>query len=250
MAKRGTLGSRADNARKQGQRRIKQLDKIISDSNTTQRLREWANNTKREITCAMQGTRRYSKTGKRYKSKTDKYIESQISRLQSAIEKVIPNLSTKSTLKEERINAFTQSQINKAKIKGVPSIYTAAEVSVFYRATQNIWQKEGVALEERNEVILREINERRLMKGLSRVTLRDVMEHIVQSNFFAIHSMEVTDSRRKTDPRLQQMQEDLMAKQAKNDNEGSPTATIAEASLDALMDSLSNLVNLVNPEDI
>lgn len=47
----------------------------------------------------------------------------------------------------------TQSQLNAASA-GAVSEYTQAEVRIFYRATQNAWQKPGVKVEDRNKAIL------------------------------------------------------------------------------------------------
>lgn len=49
--------------------------------------------------------------------------------------------------------ASTQKQLNLASV-GLPSIYTKAEVKIFYRATQNAWQREGVDFHYRNQAIL------------------------------------------------------------------------------------------------
>ena len=47
----------------------------------------------------------------------------------------------------------TQRQLNLASVD-LPSVYTKAEVKIFYRATQNAWQREGVDFHYRNEAIL------------------------------------------------------------------------------------------------
>ena len=47
----------------------------------------------------------------------------------------------------------TQMQLNAASVNA-ESMYTKAEVQVFYRATQKAWQREGVSIKERNMAIL------------------------------------------------------------------------------------------------
>ena len=138
MGRKKTTGYEAQNLRRKGQRRIERLQDLISYDNTSERIRNWAEQQLKEITSAMQGTRQYSKSGKRYKSKTESYIKGQISRLEAVISATpLYNVIGDSF-------AITQSELNRASV-GLPSAYTKTEVSLFYRATQKIWQKKGIA---------------------------------------------------------------------------------------------------------
>lgn len=256
MARKGTLGYRAGQARKKAQRRIEQLNAVLSDTNASQRLREFAKAQKKEITSAIQGTRQYSKDGKRYKSKTTKYIENQITRLTEATEAVLPRLSTKPTRRQQRINAFTQHQINLASVRPneqkpmEPSIYTREEVSVFYRALQDVWQKPGVTIESRNDVILNYFNEERLLRGLKPLTLKDIIDATVRKNSELINALEIESSLKTGNSRYDEITRETMERQNKGDKEGSPTAGIPQAVFDAFRDLLFDEIVTINPEDI
>ena len=89
MAKKGSIGYQADKLREKGKRRIARLEQVLSSQNVSQSMEHWARSQIKEIKSAMQGTRQYSKTGKRYRSKSQNYIRAQISRLENAVKQEI-----------------------------------------------------------------------------------------------------------------------------------------------------------------
>lgn len=255
MARKGTLGYRAEHARRIGQQRIEKLNSIISNSNVGERMRKWAQAQKKEITSAIQGTRQYSKDGKRYKSKSAKYIEQQISRLQAATEQVVPRLTVNPTKRDERINAFTQNQMNMASLSEnnpakEPSIYSKEEVAIFYKVTQEIWQRPGVDLEQRNEAILQYFNEERMMRGYKPITLKDLMKAVVRENEEQIRMQQIVDSRKSGNDDYDRMTRESQEQQNTSGRKGSPTSGIAHAIIDAVTDALSEWLRLPNPLDI
>ena len=176
MAKRGTIGYQAELLRKKGQRRIERLEGVLKAGDTPQRVRNWAKTQIREIKSAMQGTRQYSKSGKRYKSKSQNYIRKQIDRLTAAIKEVAPRYTVAGDSFE-----VTQRELNRASVKA-PSIYTKTEVQLFYRVTQKIWQREGVGEHDRNEAILNYYNSIRRENGLSPLRLDQIVEYVLNAN--------------------------------------------------------------------
>ena len=140
------LWRKAESARKLGKTKIANLErelKSTKDKNTKAFIRQDIKMTKK----AMQGT--YSSKGA-----TEAQIKSNI--------QILKTTSTKNTLfgGENRIqNYMTQKQLNLAtKSQSIldsasnPSMYTAAQAKVFYRATQKIWEgKSG----NRNQAIMK-----------------------------------------------------------------------------------------------
>lgn len=176
MAKKGTIGYQAEQLRRKGQRRIERLEAVFKAGDTPERIKNWAKNTIREIKSAMQGTRQYSKSGKRYKSKSANYIKKQISRLDAAVKEVAPRYTVAGDSFE-----VTQRELNRASVKA-PSIYTKSEVQTFYHATQKIWQKEGVGEHNRNEAILDYFNSKRKQNGLSPMRLDQIVDYVLNAN--------------------------------------------------------------------
>lgn len=128
----------------------------------------------------MQGTRMYSKDGKRYKSKTEKYIGQQLTRLANAVARVEPLYDARKDVFERNFR-ITQQQLNMASVNK-PSIYTKDEVKLFYRVTQKIWQQEGVGEHDRNEAILDHFNSIRRENNLSPITLTEIVQYVLDAN--------------------------------------------------------------------
>lgn len=175
MSKKGTIAYQAEQLRRKGQRRIERLEAVFKAGDASERLKNWAKNTIREIKSAMQGTRQYSNSGKRYKKKPY-YIKKQISRLESAVKEVAPRFTVAGDSFE-----VTQRELNKASVKA-PSIYTKSEVQTFYHATQKIWQKEGVGEHNRNEAILDYFNSIRKQNELSPMRLDQIVDYVLNAN--------------------------------------------------------------------
>ena len=255
MARKGTLGYRAEHARRVGNRRIERLNEVISNANVSQRIRSWAEAQKNTIVSAMEQTRSYSESGKRIKERNAEYISEAISRLQAATEKVMPTLTVNPTKKDERINAFTQNQMNMASLSDKnpakePSIYSKEEVAIFYKVTQEIWQRPGVDLEQRNEAILQYFNEERMMHGYKPITLKDLMQAVVSENEEQIRMQKIIDSRKRGEDEYDRMLRESQEQQNTSGRKGSPTSGISHAIIDAVTDALSEWLRLPNPLDI
>ena len=175
MARKGTRGYKAQRAREMGTRRIKRLEHAAK-YNITERTEQWINSQIKEIKSAMQGTRQYSKSGKRYKSKTASYIDKQIQRLERAV-KEVPQYYTL----EGDSFTVTQAELNKASVNK-PSIYTKTEAKLFYRVTQKIWQSEDIGEHHRNEAILDYYNSIREQNGLSPLRLDQIVDYVLDAN--------------------------------------------------------------------
>ena len=242
MARKKTTGYEAQNLRRKGQRRIERLQDLISNDNTTERVRNWATRQVKEITSAMQGTRQYSKSGKRYKSKTESYIKGQISRLEAAISEVV-------LMRSAPVDTFavTQSELNRASVRA-PSSYTKTEASMFYRATQKIWQTQGVGEHSRNEAIMDYFNSIRSQNGLSPLSLSEIVDYVLEANkrMGAMQDLEPQE-------KLSEEQEKLYneAQQADNDDsdKGSPSSAIGQAVVTAIQDALEDLFTFPDPTD-
>lgn len=229
------------NLRRKGQRRIERLQDLISYDNTPERIRNWAEQQLKEITSAMQGTRQYSKSGKRYKSKTESYIKGQISRLEAVISATPLYKAIGDSF------AITQSELNRASV-GLPSAYTKTEASLFYRATQKIWQKKGIGEHSRNEAIMDYFNSIRDKNELTPLSLSEIVDYVLDANkrMGAMQDLEPQE-------KLTEEQEKLYneAQQADNDDsdKGSPSSAIGQAVVTAIQDALENLFTLPDPTD-
>ena len=179
MAKVGTYGYRAELARRKAQRTIAKLEKTISNKNLSTRLREAAKQEKRSLQGAIQGTRSYSKSGKRYK-KSAAYKEKALNKLESLLSETRERFAP---AKKKAGNSFqtVQQEMRRAKV-GLPSVYTKTEVDLFYRVTQKYWQREGVSRNKRNEAIMDAINAGRKENGLSPLTFEQVVEFVLEKN--------------------------------------------------------------------
>ena len=236
---RKTLGSQAELARKKGNRRLERLEAVIANENVPSRIRNWATKQKKEIKSAMQGTRQYSKEGKRYKSKSKSYIQSQIDRLTAAVEQVAPRYSVTGNSFE-----ITQRELNRASVKK-PSVYTETEAKVFYRVTQPIWQQEGVGEHARNQKILDFFNMPRERKKLRPLELYEIVDYVLSANKFAgkIDEIDPTES---FTPEQQAFYDALAQADNADGQAGSPPG-VTQIIVDAIQDAMASLLTLPNP---
>lgn len=243
MAKKNSMGYYAGQLRKQGQRRIERLQQTIKDSSVTKSTREWAREQIKEIKSAMQGTRMYSKEGKRYKSKTAKYIGQQMSRLARAVSEVKPTYVAKND-PFERSFWMTQQQLNMASADK-PSVYTQTEAKLLYRVTQKIWQQKGVASGDRNEEILEYYNSIRRKNNLPMITLTELVDYVLKANERFKDMQEVNPDEDMDDEEKRKFEE---AAQADNSDaaKGSPQG-IGQAVVNSIQDALEDLFILPDP---
>ena len=244
MARKGTIGYGAELLRKKGQRRVERLQSAINNKNATPRVIKWAKEQIREIKSAMQGTRQYSKTGKRYKSKTDRYIQRQISRLERAVAAVPQRYTVRGDSFE-----VTQRELNRASVNA-PSVYIKTESKLFYRVTQKIWQVEGVGEHDRNQAILDYYNSIRKQNGLSPLRLDQIVDYVLEANKKYTDLLERMSKGETEDLDSEALEFQAKMEAADNDDKpkGSPPG-IAEAVVSSIKDSLDELFVLPDPSE-
>lgn len=240
MAKKGTTGYQAKRLREMGQRRIERLQAVLGDENISERVRNWAEHQKKEITSAMQGTRQYSKTGKRYKSKSESYIKGQISRLEAAVKEVAPRFTS-----EGDSFAITQMELNRASV-GAASSYTKIEVSTFYRATQRIWQQEGVGEHDRNIAIMEHFNEARAKKGLSPLSLEEIVEYTLNANQL-VQRFQDLDPETELTEEQRKLYEKWQTSDGEDSDKTSPASGITAKAISSIRDAMESLYTLPDP---
>lgn len=233
MSRKGTVGYQAEQLRRKGQRRIERLEAVLRTEKTSSRVSNWAKQQISEIRSAMQGTRQYSKSGKRYKSKSQNYIKGQISRLDAAVKEVAPRYTVAGDSFE-----VTQRELNKASVKA-PSIYTKTETQVFYRATQKVWQQEGVSEQNRNEAILDYYNSIRRQNGLSPLRLDEIVDYVLEANN-RIKQMQELEPEELTEE--QQEFYDDAGSIDNEDADSNSAGTIGQAVVNAIRDAMSDLL--------
>ena len=233
MSRKGTVGYQAEQLRRKGQRRIERLEAVLRTEKTSSRVSNWAKQQISEIRSAMQGTRQYSKSGKRYKSKSQNYIKGQISRLDAVVKEVAPRYTVAGDSFE-----VTQRELNKASVKA-PSIYTKAETQVFYRATQKVWQQEGVSDQNRNEAILDYYNSIRRQNGLSPLRLDEIVDYVLEANN-RIKQMQELEPEELTEEQ-QEFYDDAGAID-NEDADSNSAGTIGQAVVNSIRDAMSDLL--------
>ena len=203
-------------------------------------MRNWASNQIREITSAIQGTRQYSKEGKRYKSKSYGYIKSQISRLQSAVEAV------QRFLKQEGDTfKVTTQQLNLAAANK-PSVYSEKEVRVFYRTTQSIWNQPNVAPKDRNKAIVDYWNERRAANNLPPLTLYEIVETVLKAKEAALRWQELNPEEPMDEREIEDYANAMMG-DTQDGELGSPQSGIGQELVDMTNDIMETLFKMPNP---
>lgn len=184
MAKRKTVGYRAELERKKTATRIRALENILANENLERNSRKKFENMVDEMRAASDETRTY-KDGKRIVGRSQEDIEAALSRLTELNES-----ATVYTGDRRRGFLFTQNQLNMASVDAEGSVYTKAEAKIFYRATQKAWQREGIGEHARNEAIL---------QYYGRTNLAAFVEEVLNMNKLANDAAKVLDERRKHD---------------------------------------------------
>lgn len=185
----------------------------------------------------------YSKEGKRYKTKTEKYIGQQMSRLARAVKEVKPTYVAKND-PFERSFWMTQQQLNMASADK-PSVYSQTEAKLLYRVTQKIWQKKGIKNQDRNEEILEYFNSVRRANNLPMITLTDLVDYILKANERFKDTQEVNPEEDMDDEETKKFNEAQKA-----DNSDSPVGSppgIGQAVVNAIQDALEDLFILPDP---
>ena len=235
MAKEKTFGQRIKLLREKVARRISRLEIAASSKSASNRTKKEAKKKIRQLKNAEQSTRIYNpKTGKKYK-KTTSYLR----RAESRLEKYVGEVPARYTVESDPFEV-TQKELNQASVKA-PSVYTQSEVKIFYRATQKIWQIEGVSEHDRNEAILVHYNSIRRANGLSELSLEDVVSLVLKANELAIKAQETDPSEAMTD---EQREEYEKAQQGDNaDSEKGSPPGITKTVIDNIKDSMESFIN-------
>ena len=147
MARRKTFATIARNIRRQADRRIAQLEKIAAGAKN-QFVAQGAKQRIARIEQAKQGTYINNAEGKRIANRSN---EERTESLQALSRELV---STRyASVRGRRNLKSTETQLN-AATSDASSVYTKAEVKIFYKATQAAWQRPGVKLQDRNAAIL------------------------------------------------------------------------------------------------
>lgn len=218
---------------------MERLQAVIKAEDTSQRVRNWASRQVKEIQSAMQGTRQYSKSGKRYKSKSQNYIKGQIDRLSAAVKEVQPRYTVAGDSFE-----VTQRELNRASVNA-PSVYTKTEAKLFYRVTQKIWQQGNVGDHQRNEAILDYYNSIRRENGLSPLRLDEIVDYVLNANKRA-QSLQEVNPREGFTEEQEQFYEEAGAVDNADAEAGSPPG-ITQIVVSAIQDALQDIFILPDP---
>ena len=232
MSKRDTLGYQAQLLRKKAQRRIARLEAVIESESTPKRVRARAESQVREMREAMESTRQRSATGKRYTDRTQTQIREGVSRLEESLKGV----AARQKVYESNLEV-TQHELNRASV-GAASVYTKEEAKIFYRATQKIWQREGIGEHDRNIAILDHYNSIRKENGLSPLTLDQIVDYVLEANRDLKEQQSVSPQEPMT-PEQEEFYKQAQRTDSEDHEKGSPTdAQIAVGIRDALQDLL------------
>ena len=158
-----TFASVARNVRRQAERRISQLERM-AESARNDYVRQGIAQRIERIKEAAEGTYINNASGRRIAGRTEADRRESLQHLASELS------STRYASNRGRRNlASTQMQINLASTGQASSMYSEAEVKIFYRATQRAWQREGVSTRDRNEAILEYYGYESLSQAISDV---------------------------------------------------------------------------------
>ena len=149
----------ARNIRRQADRKIAQLDRII-DNAKDEYMKRGAELRK--------GAIEKFKAGTYFKGTTEESRRESLQKLAGQL-KSTQHVSTRG----RRNLASTQTQLNAASV-GAASTYTQEQVRIFYRATQSAWQRPGVSLKDRNQAILEYYGYENLSELVSDVLVMNV----------------------------------------------------------------------------
>lgn len=130
--------------------------------------------------------------------KISKDIDQSVKRERQAADRLqqIVNENTKRIEQEtNRIkNQITKNEINLASSSKTEdlSIYTKAEVQTMYRAFQHVWDRPGVKLGERNEVIVKYVNIQRMLAGKEPISMAEIMQATIDANKKVLDAQKAT----------------------------------------------------------
>lgn len=134
-------------AREKAQRRIRNLQAGIKSGKYRGQLQQEAQQQIKDLRRYMQQTRMKTKTGRTIKSHDAAFRREAVERLERM------NVNTSYAVRRSFDNMrYTTQQINLASA-GLPSKYSKFETQVFYRATQEAWDKPGISIADRNKAI-------------------------------------------------------------------------------------------------
>lgn len=215
MAKRDTYGYRAELIRRKINTRIKGISTILENKNLPKRLRDSYEATVLDLRMAQAGTRTRTKSGKKIVGRTKEKLETSL----KVAEKLAADTEVY-TGNRRRGFLFTQNQLNAASA-GADSVFTKAEVKIFYRATQKAWEGKSSKI-NRNQAIL---------EYYGRSNLESLVEEVLEINKLAVKAASLDPTKFMTD---EQREEYEKAQQADTTDgeKGSPTYMAAVVTLE------------------
>lgn len=215
MAKRDTYGYRAELIRRKIKTRIKGISTILENKNLPKRLRDSYEATVLDLRMAQAGTRTRTKSGKKIVGRTKEKLETSL----KVAEKLAADTEVY-TGNRRRGFLFTQNQLNAASA-GADSVFTKAEVKIFYRATQKAWEGKSSKI-NRNQAIL---------EYYGRSNLESLVEEVLEINKLAVKAASLDPTKFMTD---EQREEYEKAQQADTTDgeKGSPTYMAAVVTLE------------------
>lgn len=130
--------------------------------------------------------------------KISKDVDQSVKRERQAADRLqqIVNENTKRIEQETNKikNQITKNEINLASSSKTEdlSIYTKAEVQTMYRAFQHVWDRPGVKLGERNEVIVKYVNQQRMLAGKEPISMAEIMQATIDANKKVLDAQKAT----------------------------------------------------------
>ena len=227
----------ARNIRKQANRRIARLEKVLNDEKTTSRNREWARRQIADIRQAQNESKlSMNIRGHRY-TQTIEQAMTGLKNLKTLVSEIEPRF----TLEGDNFEV-TQRELNRASVN-LPSIYTKNEVKIFYRATQKIWQKKDVDVHERNEAILNYYNEIRMQNKLAPVNLNQIVDAVLKVNKEIKEQLELEPEK----PMTEEQEERYSEAQKGDTADHSKNSPIDAAPVQDVRDAMEELFLQPNP---
>ena len=168
MARQSDIAKEGRNVRRNLQRRINKLEnRLNTNTPRTQIAEERIKKSIVKLREAQEATKFRATVDGAMRTRTEEEIKAGIARAKELSTRYTVYLDT-----ERKSFLTTQSELNKASVEQ-PSVYTKEEVQIFYKMTQEAWQREGVDLHERNEAIL---------AYYGRTSLAEFVDEVLETN--------------------------------------------------------------------
>lgn len=236
MAKTGTTGYYARLARRKIDRKIKALQKSLTQA-LDQRQTEYAKKQIRELESERKSTYQFNpKTHKRIEGRNSETIATNLERINTRIAYTkIPTQQKGDTF------ATTQNELNKANV-GLPSVYSKTEVGVFYKATQKLWQDSDLKETNRNRIIEEEFNKRLVEVGKPPMTFAEIVDYTLKQFETATSALDLINADAEDEMTEEQaaFAEKLKGADESDNRSGSPIG-VSKAVMNAIRSAFNDL---------